>query len=132
MKKLFVLIAFLFALSAPGLAQQPLPPGSTPVAQSQTMLNAATAAVHSHTSAATLTITVPAGQVAYITGIDLGQCQNTAITPAAPLFITTTGLAGAPQYIVGTGSATAGLCSPMSIMAFSTPLKSQTPGTNVT
>lgn len=115
----------------------PVPPGALgtvvlPVERS----DAATNVQHSHTTGAT--ITLPAGaagtntQTIYITGLDISNCQGTAVTAAAPTYITTTGLNGAPQYQVGSGPATAGTCTPTSVLNFTAPLKSATPGTNVT
>src|SRR5881409_346059 len=126
------------ALTASAMAQATSGPavnGAIPVVNSVERADAATAAAHSHTSAATITISPgPAGsltQSVYITGIDISNCQNAAVTAAAPTYITTTGFNGSPQYQVGSGPATAGLCSP-SVINFTAPLKSQTPGTNVT
>lgn len=95
---------------------------------------ASTGTAHSHTTGATITITVPeSNKFAYITAIDISNCQGAAaVTPAAPTYITTTNLTGAPQYQVGSGPATAGTCSQTSIINFATPLKSTTAGTNVT
>lgn len=101
------------------------------VQQSPTVLTAATNTQHSHTSAATITLTAAGSQSIYITGIDITNCAGTTVTAATPLFITTTGLTGSPQYMVGTNG-TAGMCNPATMIAFGHPLKSQTPGTNVT
>src|ERR1051326_1077908 len=115
----------------------PVPPGSLgtvvlPVERS----DAATNVQHSHSSAATTTISAglagTSTQSIYVTGIDITNCEGTAVTAAAPTFITTTGLNGSPQYMVGSGPATAGTCTPTSIINFTAPLKSATPGTNVT
>lgn len=92
------------------------------------------AVVHSHTSAATLTITAPpTGSFVYVTGIDISNCAGaSAVTAAAPTYITTTNLTGAPQYQLGSG-VTAGLCQPTSSgIAFTTPLRSTTAGAAVT
>lgn len=104
---------------------------ATSVQQAPTVLTAATNVQHSHTSAATITVTASGSQSVYITGIDITNCAGTTVTAATPLFITTTGLTGSPQYMVGTNG-TAGMCNPASMLAFGHPLKSQTPGTNVT
>jgi hypothetical protein len=95
---------------------------------------AAVGAVHSHTSAATLTIAAPpTNQFVYITGIDISNCAGaTAVTAAAPTYITTTNLTGAPQYQLGSGI-TAGLCQPTSSgIDFVSPLRSTTAATAVT
>lgn len=87
---------------------------------------------HSHTSAATITLTATALQFLYITGIEISNCATgTAVVAAAPTYITTTNLNGAPQYQVGSG-VTAGLCQPVHFTPFASPLRSQTAGTNVT
>lgn len=129
----FTLIALL-ASARIAAAQQPVPAGSTPVTQSTTILTAASAAVHSHSTGATLTITVPANMFAYITGWDLSNCQTTTgVTAAAPTYITTTGIAGSPQFQLGSGAATApGTCAPTYVVSLAQPVKSQTAGTNVT
>jgi len=129
------------ALTASAMAQATSGPavnGAIPVVNSVERADAATAAAHSHTSAATITISPgPAGsltQSVYVTGIDISNCQSTTgVTAAAPTYITTTGINGSPQYQLGSGPATSpGLCQPVSVINFTAPLKSQTPGTNVT
>jgi hypothetical protein len=116
-RRFFLAAVCVLALAAPGLAQSGAP---------------AQVAVHSHTSAATLTLTAFPNQSVYVTGIDITNCQGTAVTAAAPTFITTTGLNGSPQYMVGSGPAAAGTCTPTASVSFARPIKSQTPGTNVT
>src|SRR5262245_16282933 len=121
-------VAFVLLAAAMLLAQIP----GTLVQQSPTMLHAATNVGYSARSAATITITVPGSQYAYITGIDITNCAGaTAVTAAAPTNITTTNIQGSPSFMVGSG-ATAGLCQPTGSVNFSTPLKSQSAGTNVT
>lgn len=115
MKTVIKLILAIALCSLPALAQQP-----------------AQIVGHSHTSAATITLTTFPNLSVYITAIDVTNCQGSVVTPAAPTFITTTGINGAPQYMLGSGPAAAGTCSPTSVINFATPLKSQTPGTNVT
>lgn len=105
---------------------------ATPVQQVAADLTVATSVGYSRTSAATITITPQAGQYIYITGIDASDCATgTAVTAAAPTYITTTNLTGAPQYQMGSG-VTAGLCQPTLNPAWTRPLKSTTPGTAVT
>lgn len=126
-------LTLVFALfSARAFAQQPVPAGATPVTQTTTLLTAAQAVAHSHATGVTLTITVPAGMFAYITGLDISDCEGTALTAAAPTYITTTGINGSPQYQIGSGPAVAGTCSPTIAGIGTQPLKSQTAGTNVT
>lgn len=124
---LILLAAFLVAMPA-AQAQAP-----SSVQQSGQRLDVATNVGHSHTSAATITITPPGNQYVYLTGIDISNCAGgTAVTAAAPTYITTTGITGAPQYQVGSG-VTAGLCTTTAAAAVTTvPLKSSTPGSNVT
>lgn len=94
-------------------------------------LKPGTAAAHSHSTGATITITPPAGNdFIYITGIDISNCAGAAVTPAAPTYITTTNITGSPQYQVGSGAGT-GLCQPASY-DFSTPLRAAVLGTAVT
>ena len=105
-----------------------------PTSIGATRNDAATAATHSHTSAATLTLTPTAGQFVYITGIDLSNCEGAVtVTVAAPTYLTTTNLTGAPQYQIGSGPGTApGVCSPASSFAFATPLRATAVTTAVT
>ena len=127
--RLLSLFAVLFLASVmPALAQAP-----TRVQQDPSRLDAGVVAQHSHTTATTLTITPPAGQFVYVIGLDISNCATgTAVTAAAPTYITTTGLNGSPQYQIGSG-VTAGLCQPVPV-GFSpqAPLKSATPGSAVT
>lgn len=138
-----IVLVFLIALAllpARAFAQAqsgPTPPGALGVVVLPVERSDAAAAVgHSHTTGATITISAgTAGsptQSVYITGLDISNCQGTAVTAAAPTYITTTGLNGSPQYQVGSGPATAGTCTPTSVINFTAPLKSATPGTNVT
>lgn len=129
---LFAAMALL--LAAPlTFAQVNVPPGSTPVTQTATMNDAAMLVAHSHTQAATLTLTSAPNQYVYVTGMDISNCETgTAVAAGSPAYITTTGLSGSPQYQVGTGPATAGTCSPTQTFAFAKPLKAQAIGTNVT
>jgi hypothetical protein len=125
--------AFAHAQSA---QQGPTPPGATAVVLPIERSDAAKLVQHSHTTGATLTLSAGAAnsntQSIYIDEIDISNCQGSAVTPAAPTFITTTGINGNPQYMIGSGPATAGACSPTAVVNFVSPLKSATPGTNVT
>lgn len=120
--------AFLM-LAAPTYAQQP----PTSIQQAASNLDAATLVGHSHTSAATITLTVPGGFFAYVKGIDITNCAGaSAVTAATPTYITSTNFAGTgsgPQYQLGSG-ATAGLCQPTGYLPVN--LKSAQPGVNVT
>lgn len=136
MRRFYYLLSILLlvGLIAVAYAQSTGDVSSTRVQQSSQRLDAALAAQHSHTSAATLTLAAPPGQYVYITGLDISNCEGaTTVTVAAPTYITTTGISGSPQYQVGSGPGTApGVCSPTPPIDFATPLKSQTAGTNVT
>lgn len=130
MKKALIVVGAVLAIAVLLLAQTGVP--GTLIQASPTHMDAATNVQHSHTSAATITLTASGSQSIYITALDITNCAGTTVTAATPLFITTTGLTGAPQYMVGTNG-TAGMCNPSSMLAFGgQPLKSQTPGTNVT
>lgn len=139
MKRLILTICFTLAFTAMvfGQATQgPTSPGAVPIAPPAERADAATLIQHSHSSAGTITLSAgPAGTATgsiYVTGLDISNCQGSAVTAAAPTYITTTGLNGSPQYQVGSGPATAGTCTPTSVISFSAPLKSATSGTNVT
>lgn len=142
MRRVIPYLVCLSVLVVPSLAFAQAQAGPTPPSALGTVVSpveradAATNVQHSHSSAATITLTVgQAGtntQTAYVTGLDISNCQGTAVTAAAPTYITTTGLNGSPQYQVGSGPATAGTCTPTSVIGFTAPLKSSTPGTNVT
>ena len=141
MRRILILCSAALLWAAPLFAQGT--PGPTPAGAVVTVMpverpDAATNVQHSHSTGATLTLTAgPAGtstQSVYITGLDISNCQSTTgVTAAAPTYITTTGLNGSPQYQLGSGPATSpGLCQPVSVINFTAPLKSATPGTNVT
>lgn len=139
MRRVFASLFLLLGLSSAAFAQAtqgPTPPGAVGVALPAERSDAATNVQHSHTTGATITLTAgtPGGpqQSIYVTGLDISNCQGSAVTAAAPTYITTTGINGSPQYQVGSGSATAGLCTPTSVLTFTAPLKSATPGTNIT
>jgi hypothetical protein len=121
-------ITFLVGLGIPVRAQAPSVP--------QWHKDAATTVAHSHTSAATITIDSVSQGVnnwIYITGLDIANCEGAAVTPAAPTFITTTGIAGSPQYIIASGAAVAGSCIVTGSHSFPAGgLKSAVKGTSVT
>ena len=108
------------------------------IAQTQTQnvqkhLDACNVVANNHTSAQTTTITPPGNYYVYICAIDLENCQGTAVTPATALYITTTGLTGSPEWLVGSGPATAGTCSQALALNFSPgSFQSATPGAAVT
>lgn len=125
----------LVLLSLAGLlyAQSTGDVSATKIQHSSQHLDWAQAAAYSRTSAATITITAAPNQFIYVTGLDISNCQGTAIAAAAaPTYVTTTGLTGSPQYQIGSGPVAAGTCSPTSTFAFAVPLKSTSAGTNVT
>jgi hypothetical protein len=114
--RLLLVIALLELLGAPAFAQAP----SVPAWHK----DASTLVQHSHTTGAT--ITLPASGLGcqncfvYVDGIDIANCAGaSAVTAAAPTFITTTNLAvqgaTAPQYMLGSGVA-AGLCQPSPVV----------------
>jgi hypothetical protein len=126
---LLVLIALL-AVVGPVSAQ-------TLIQQSPTTLNACSLSQNKQaTNAAvgTITITPPAGQFVYICEVDTMECNGaSAVTAAAPLFLTTTGLGGNPQYMIPIGPATAGMCQQGGPYMYPNgALKSAQAGTNVT
>lgn len=129
---ILLLPASLYAQGTAG----PTPAGAVTVVSPVERADSATNVAHSHTTGATITLSAGSAggptQSIYVTGLDISNCQGTAVTAAAPTYITTTGLNGSPQYQVGSGPATAGTCTPTSVIMFSAPLKSQTPGSNIT
>ncbi len=116
--------------------QGPTITGAVPIVQPVERPDVATNVQHSHSTGATLTLTAgPAGSTTgsiYVTGIDISNCQGTAVAAAAPTYMTTTGINGSPQYQVGSGAVLAGSCAPTQTISFTAPLKSATSGTNVT
>lgn len=126
-----VIIAALLLMAAAALVAQQT--GGTQTAQQAQHFDAATNVSHSHTSAATITITPPGGQYVYITALDLSNCAGaTAVGAAAPTYITTTNISGLPQYQLGSG-VTAGLCTSVPTPALNVGgLRSQAAGTAVT
>src|SRR4051812_47697873 len=113
MKRLLLALVVLSA-SASAFAQAtpgPTLPNAAPILIPAERSDAATNVQHSHSTGATITLsagTVGPTQSIYVTGLDISNCQGTAVTAAAPTYITTTGLNGSPQYQVGSGPATAG------------------------
>jgi hypothetical protein len=131
MLRALLALALLLA-AAPAFAQSQ-PGNPVPVQQAPTRLDSASKVGHSHTASATITLPGIGGWYIYITGIDIIDCAGaTTVTGVAPTFITTTGLVGAPQYMLGSGSAAAGQCTPTYSGNLSTPLRSATTGTDVT
>lgn len=122
-----VLVALLISgllLAATAWAQSV--PG-TLVQQAPTRLDAANLTGHSHTSAATISFTVPSGNYLYLTGVDIVDCAGgSAVTAAAPTFLTIStgsiGGPGLPQWMIGSG-ATAGLCQPGPSVEYVVPVK---------
>jgi len=141
MRNLFLSICFLLVVSASAFAQAtsgPTAPGAVAVVNAVERSDSATNVCHTHATGVTCTLTAGAAgtstQSIYITGIDVGNCEGaTTVTVANPTYITTTGINGSPQFQVGSGPGTSpGVCSPISNISFTAPLKSATPGTNVT
>jgi hypothetical protein len=130
---LLVLIALL-AVVGPVSAQ-------TLIQQSPTTLNACTLSQNKQATAGavgTITITPPAGQYVYLCELDVHSCAGaSAITGAAPLFVTSTGLgANNPQWMLPTGgngvtANNAGSCYDQNYF-YPGGLKSAATGTNVT
>lgn len=85
------------------------------------------------TSNTTLTLSPAGSNYLYINYIEIENCAGAAVTGAAPLTITSTGLGGGitPAWTVGTTS-TAGICNPPHVFNGPVPLKSNSPGANVT
>lgn len=140
MKKILFSLFLTLAL-LPGVAHAQATPGVGVPGAVDVRLPAERADVsnlvqHTHTTGTTLTLTAGAAggpqQHIYINAIEISDCEGTAVTAAAPTFITTTGINGNPQYMVGSGPATAGTCTPTPIINFATPLQNATPGTSVT
>lgn len=138
----FLTFAAVLALAVPTFAQTPGPKavGGVDVAPPAERADAATNTQHSHSTGATITLTAgPTGGAqgtVYLTGLDISVCENgTGAAAAAPLYITTTGFNGNPQYQVAGGTNNAamlGWCSPTQTIAFSAPLKAATDGTSPT
>jgi len=138
MRKILLSLGFLLCLAGAASAEAP------PVAQIATRGDAATGvcalatAVDATQAAGTCTITPPAGQYAYFTGIYVAACgDGTASQSDIQLNFTTTNLNGfvvETSFISGSTITTApgaSLCDRVS-MPFATPLKSAAPGGVVT
>ncbi len=135
MRKSFLVLSALACMAGPAFAQTQVAP---PVQQSATRSDAATlvgAITSSGTALAvntttTSTLTAPAGQFVYVTGITFEVCTNGTGTAQNQVTFTSTGLSNNPsfQYSI---AATASICQRWS-EPFAAPLKSLTPGTNVT
>jgi hypothetical protein len=126
MRKLLLSLLLLPLLWGGALAQ-------TSVQQSASRLDACTAvasAVGAVASQQTATITVSAGNYAYICAISLEVCTNATGTVQSNVTFTSTNLTGSPtwQYSM---TATADICQRW-FDGFASPLKSAVPGTNVT
>jgi len=128
-RRLAIALALLLLVPAVGLPQGI--PG-TLTQQAPTLLDACTGAAAANTSAATITITPPAGQSVYLCSVQIDSCSGSAaVTPTNPASVTTTNLSGSPKWFVGTGAA-AGLCQPTGGMTWPRTLKSSVAGTPVT
>lgn len=129
MKKLLLALVLLLA-SVSAYAQAP---GATLVYTSSTRLDVTTKFATSATSAATITLSPASQNYIYITAIEIMNCAGAAVTGAAPLSVTSTGLGGGttPVWTVGT-SGTAGMCNPAVTSSYYIPVKSNTAGASVT
>lgn len=117
---------------------------ATPVTQTATMLNAtsfnqaqvgsgACNTVNTTTANGTLSITPPAGNFVYITGIDIDMTAN--VTPGTQVAtLSTTNISGGPFWSLATITATASSAGSFRQISetFATPLKSTAAGTAVT
>jgi len=129
-RRLFAIFAVLLAFACTASAQQ----GSL-VQQSGSRFDAATAVAFAQAAVAaqsTATISVPAGQYAYITGVGMDTCANgtggTALTNAN---FTSTNLQSTPSWSISFAG-TANTCGTRIAEFYATPLKSLVPGTAVT
>jgi hypothetical protein len=134
LKKVLSLSLILAALVA---AWVPTVNGQALVQQSATRLDATTQFATVVASATTLTITPPAGQFVYITGIEASNTQSgTVVTAAAQTTVTSTGLGGGitPVWTFASGGAgaAAGGVSQLLNVPLATPIKSNTAGAAVT
>lgn len=119
----------LFGLTTGAFAQ------ATSIQQTNTRLDVATAVAYATAAQgvqATATVTVPGGQFAYITGVSMDVCANatggTAITNAN---FTSTNIQSLPSWPISFAG-TANTCGSRIIESWATPLKSLSPGVNVT
>lgn len=131
---------FLTALAALAFsASLAVAQNGTAVQQSASRLDAATGVAvstnyNTANTQAVATVTVPAGLYAYITRIELEACQNGTATAAVNVNFTSTGLGtgatASPQWGFSL-AATADACLYRDVNMVA-PLKSLTPGVNVT
>jgi len=128
----WLVVSLILAIVALTIGPVPAQVPGTLTQQSPSLLDGCTAAANSATSAATITITPPAGQYVYLCGVAIENCAGpAAVAPTNPASITTTNLAGSPRWFVGTG-VTAGLCQPSAGTFWPRTLKSAVAGTAVT
>ena len=140
MRRLALALAAL-CLAGPAFAQNVAPQ----VQQSSTMLNAANqvastaAAVNATQAAGTVTITPPAGQFVYVTGLYVAACADgTVSVSSVQQNFTTTGFSGTLSIETSYISAATITSNPGAIqcdrvtLPFSVPLKSATAGTAIT
>lgn len=134
MRKLFLVLA-LALLPSVVFAQAQVAP---PVQQSSTRSDAATlvgAITSSGTALAantttTATLTAPAGQFIYITGITFEVCTNGTGSAQNQVTFTSTNISNTPSFEYSI-AATASICQRWNEV-FGAPLKSLQPGVNVT
>lgn len=126
------LVALIVGIGVVVYTQSTGDTSATRVQHSAQHLDWAQAASHSHATNGVITLTAAPNQYIYVTGLDVSNCMGAAIAAAAaPTYVTTSGVTGAPQYQIGSGPVVAGTCSPTSTFAFAMPLRSTTAGTNV-
>jgi len=133
MRRLALAFGFLLGLAGAAFAQS-----APQVQQSGTHLDAATsvcAITSSGTALAvntqtTCTITAPAGQYAYITGITFEVCTNGTGTAENQDVFTSTGISNTPSFEFSV-AATASICQRWNEI-FAVPLRTLTPGANAT
>src|SRR4051812_39507748 len=96
-RKILLIACFALSMNIASFAQNgtagPSSAGSVPIAPPVERADACTTVTHSHTTGATLTISagVPGPtQSIYLCGWEISNCQGTAVTAAAPTYITTT------------------------------------------
>lgn len=129
MKSLKLLVVMLFTFVALGVAQSTTPPqnsGATPVQPVGVRPDVVQFIAHSHTTSGTITAAASPNQSFYLTGMDISDCEGTAVTAAAPTYMIVTGLlvgaGSSPQWQIGSGPATAGTCS-FTPVVITTPIK---------
>lgn len=129
MRKVLGSLFGLLALTSVAFGQ------ATTVQQAPSRLDAATGVAFAQAakgSVSTATITVPAGQFAYITGVSIDVCADgTGGNAYANANFTSTNIQSTPSWAVSSALA-ANTCAVPIRESYATPLKSSQSGTNVT